>query len=135
MLGASFFLRCNLTQITAKLLIFLRQNAVKFDFLDEMSVGDHSKRFKSEDKCSGERERGRDREFAGRFIFLALIFDPNNSKIVDFLCQNAVKFDFLDEMSVGHHSKRFKSEDECSRERERGRDRDFAGRFFSLLLG
>ena len=56
----------------SKIVNFLRQNAVKFDFLDKMSVGDHSQRFKSEDKCSGERERGRDREFAGRFIFLAM---------------------------------------------------------------
>ena len=59
-----------------------------------MSVGDHSKRFKSEDECSGERVRKQDREFAGRFVFLALLFDPNNSRIVDFLRQNAVKFDF-----------------------------------------
>ena len=63
---------------------FLRQSAVKFDLLDEMSVGDHSKRFKSEDESSGERESGRDREFAGRLVFLGLISESNNSNIVDF---------------------------------------------------
>ena len=46
--------------------------------------------------------------FVGRFVLHAFILDPNNSKIVDFLCQNAVKFDFSDKMTVGNHSKRFK---------------------------
>ena len=67
----------------SKIVDFLRQNAVKFDFLDEMSVGDHSKPFKSEDECSRERERGRHREVAEHLLFHALIYDPNNSKIVD----------------------------------------------------
>ena len=84
-----------------------------------MSVGDHSKRFKSEDECSGERERGREREFAGRFVFHGLISDRNQSKIVDFLCENAVKFDFSDKMSISYHFKRLKKEKECSGERER----------------
>ena len=77
-----------------KIVVFWRQNAVKFDFSDEMTVGDHSKRFKIEEECSGERERKQEREFAGRFVFIALLFDPINSRIVDFLRQNAVKFDF-----------------------------------------
>ena len=63
----------------------LCQNAVNFDFSDNISVGDPSKCFKSEDDCSGERERGRDTEFAGRFVFHALIFDLNQSKIDNFL--------------------------------------------------
>ena len=97
-----------------------------------MTVGDHSKRFKIEEECSWERERKQDTEFAGRFVFHALVFDPNNSKIVVFWPQNAVKFDFSDEMSVGDHSKRFKSEDECSGEREREGERGtLLGAFFS----
>ena len=52
-----------------------------------------------------------------------MVSDSFNRKIVDFLRQNAVKFDFSDEMSVGDHSKRFKSEDDCPGERERARER------------
>ena len=99
-------------------------NTVKFDFSDKMSFSDHSKRFKSEDEYCGERERKQDREFAGRFISHELISDPNHSKTTvffGFFCQNAVKFDFSVKMSVGDHSKRIKSEDECSGERERTR--------------
>ena len=62
-------------------MLIFNQNAVKFDFSDKMSVGDHSKRFESEKECSGKRERGLDTEFAGRFVFHALISDPNHSKI------------------------------------------------------
>ena len=49
-----------------------------------MSVGDPSKRFKSEDDSSGKRERGLGTEFAEWFVFHALISEPNNSKNVDF---------------------------------------------------
>ena len=111
------------------------QNAVKFDLSDKKSVGDHSKRVESEKECSWERERGRDTELTGRFVFHALISDPNHSKIYHFFSQNAIEFDFSDQMSVCHPSKRFKSEDDCSGERERGRDTEFAGRFvFHALI-
>ena len=82
--------------------------------------------FKSEDDWSWERERGQDREFAWLFILLAFISDTNNSKIVDFSYQNAIKFNFSDKMSVGDHSQRLKSEEECS-------ERDRVGKTESLL--
>ena len=65
-------------------MIFYSQNAIKLYFLDKLSVGNHSKRFESEEDCSGKRKRGLDTEFADRFVFYAFISDRKNSKNVDF---------------------------------------------------
>ena len=71
----------------SKIVDFLRQNAGKFVFLDKMFVGDHSKRSKSEAGCSGERERGQEREFAGCFVFNGLISDRIKVKLLIFCVQ------------------------------------------------
>ena len=111
-LVALFFLRQYLTRITAKLLILGGSNTLKFDFSDKMTIGDHSKRFKSQEDCSEKRERKQDRELAGCFVFHALVSDRNDCKSLIFLCQNALKIDFSDKMSIGNHSKRFKGEED-----------------------
>ena len=112
-----------------KIVDYLCQNAVKFNFSDTISVGDHSKLFISEVECSCERKRGREEEFPGCCVFLALISDPNNGKMLIFGGSNTLKFDFSDKMTIGDHSKQFKSQEDCSGKRERKPDRELAGCF------
>ena len=76
----------------------------KINFLDKISVGHHSEGFENVETSLGNRERGRDREFARFCVFYVFISDANNSKNVYFYVKMRKTINFLDKISVGDHS-------------------------------